>query len=1290
MTLLRRWRWPLAGLLLLALAMTGLALGLPPLLQQQIETRGSALLGRSLQLREVAVSLPRLAVTLRGLQVGAAPGDADSTPQFAIEQLEVDLSLRSLLRLAPVVEALRIEQPRLRLARLAEGGLDVDDIIARVQAAAPAPDPAAEPARFALFNVELKDGELLLDDRLVGRRHALQALQLALPFLSNLPEDIPVQVQPRLAFQLAGAGVDLTGRSLPFSTDRASELQLRWDALPLDPFWAYLPRQLGLQPQGGRLDAQLALRFAQPPGQTPTLALSGQLALHDLALAGAVPGTGLTLQRLALGLDDVQPVRRRVALGELRIDGLALALQRDAQGRLAGPGPAAAAAPERAPAARPAAGPGPGPAASAPAAQGVPDGAGGWQLSLRRIALQGSQVTLADAAVSPAARWALQDLAFTADAVAWPAQAPWPVQAQAQLLATHAGAPPAAATLAVRGQVAPTQAQLAIDLSQVQLAAAAPYLRPWLRPQLAGIAALQAQVDWAEGAEPRLQVAVAQADITGLRLAPAAAPPAPRGQPRPQAAPPLRPLAQLARLTVQDLQLDLLARRASLGQLRLDQPELALVRSAAGAIDLPGGWRAGPEPAGPEPASAPPANAPAGPAWTLALGRLQLDRGRLHWRDDQPAAPVDQHWQGLKLHLQDLSWPARPRPARFDFAAQLAAPGAADAEAPPGPRRPGAAGTPAQLQASGTLGLAPWALRASLAVERLPLQRFEPYFRSLLPVKLARGEIGWQGRISASLPADGSIAGLALEATGPLLLADLDVRTPADAAALAAGNEDEALLSWASLQLRPLRVALAPRALPQVEIGEAVLTDFYSRLVITEQGRFNLRDVAAAPATGPAAAAAAPAAAPAPVPAASAPPAPAALPLDIVVGATRLSGGRVDFTDRFVRPNYSAELTELSGAIGRFASRTPADLATVDLRGRVAGTGRLEIRGALNPTANPLALDLQARTTDLELAPLSPYSGKYAGYAIERGKLSVDLAYKVAPDGKLEARNQIILNQLTFGAAVDSPEATKLPVRLAVALLSDRNGVIDLDLPVSGSINDPQFSVWGIVWKILGNLLSKALTSPFALLSAGGADDLSSIAFVPGTPRLADSGQAAIDKIAKALQDRPALRLTLSGHADPVAEKAAVQAAAIDARLLAEQRRDLARSGAPAEAAGAAPPVLGTAESARLLKRLYTDTPLPDRPRNVVGLLKDVPPAEMRARLEAAVPVTPDTARDLALQRSLRVRDALIERGLASERLFLGAPKVGPAPASAPAAAAAASAPAAAGGPRVELSLALP
>ena len=162
------------------------------------------------------------------------------------------------------------------------------------------------------------------------------------------------------------------------------------------------------------------------------------------------------------------------------------------------------------------------------------------------------------------------------------------------------------------------------------------------------------------------------------------------------------------------------------------------------------------------------------------------------------------------------------------------------------------------------------------------------------------------------------------------------------------------------------------------------------------------------------------------------------------------------------------------------------------MRGNYDNVAPLTIAAQINPLSGKPYLDLQADVKGIELTALSAYSGKYAGYAIDKGKLSLFVKYKIEND-QLEAENRVFLDQLTFGDAVDSPEATSLPVKLAVSLLKNRAGEIDINLPISGSLNDPEFSVGGLVIKVIVNLLGKALTSPFALIGSmfGGGEELS-------------------------------------------------------------------------------------------------------------------------------------------------------------------------------------------------------
>ena len=400
------------------------------------------------------------------------------------------------------------------------------------------------------------------------------------------------------------------------------------------------------------------------------------------------------------------------------------------------------------------------------------------------------------------------------------------------------------------------------------------------------------------------------------------------------------------------------------------------------------------------------------------------------------------------------------------------------------------------------------------------------------------------------------------------------------------------------------------------------------------------------PATTPAASAASAAVAAAP-----------ADPLAPVVqfGPVSLVNGKVLFSDFFIKPNYSADLSELTGTLSAFSSEAPGGapvLADLELRGKAEGTASLEITGKLNPLAKPLALDIAGKVRDLELPPLSPYAVKYAGHGIERGKLSVDVTYKVLPSGQLTASNRLVLNQLTFGEPV-AGAPNSLPVKLAVALLADRQGVIDLDLPLSGSLNDPEFRVGPVIWKIIVNMIGKALTSPFSLLASamGGGDELSSVPFAPGSATLAPEAQQNLSKVVKALTDRPNLRITVTGLASLQAEREGIQREHLQQLVLAEKRRASPADTAPVQAA----------EYPALLKEVYRRADIP-KPRNLVGLARELTTAEMEALLLANQAATEAMAQDLATQRGQAIRAYLLAQKLPVERLFLAAPRAGAQP----------------------------
>jgi uncharacterized protein involved in outer membrane biogenesis len=824
-----------------------------------------------------------------------------------------------------------------------------------------------------------------------------------------------------------------------------------------------------------------------------------------------------------------------------------------------------------------------------------------WQVKVARVSLDGGTLPWADASVRPAADLAVTALNVQVQNLNWPMEAPAPFEVSARLGDTLIG---------LKGSATASEVQARSSIGELELSTLAPYVADVLTPELGGRLRAELGIVWraAQGEQPMvLSVDVPDLQVDAVRLGPSR-----------------RPLASLGALQVKDARVDLGARTVTVGKVLANRLQAGIQR------DKSGRWQAQDWA---KPSTAKPADAADSTPWQVTLADVEVDGGNLLLDDRAPTRPVNLAVSQLKLQLKNLQ-PLASKPPDMPMSLQLRV----------GPAQ-AARGEPGRLSVEGALRLPAASdglrMKARVQADRLPLHEFEPYFGDRLNLELLRADASYRGSVEAALPA----SGLALSLAGQVSLDDLRANTLSPA---------EDLLAWKSLQLRGLALTMAPGKATRLAVEETVLSDYFARLIIDETGRINLQGLLK-PAEGEQAAVAAP---PASAPVAGVSPEPEA---EVRFGPVSLVNGRVLFSDRFIKPNYSANLSELTGGLSAFsnagASGSAPQLGDLTLRGRAEGTAALEIDGKLNPLVQPLALDIRGKVRNLELPPLSPYTVKYAGHGIERGKLSVDVAYKVEPSGQLTASNQIILNQLSFGDRVAGSEAPNLPIKLAVALLADRNGVIDINLPISGSLNDPQFRLAPLIFRLIFNLIGKAVTAPFSLIASafgGGGPEMSQVAFGEGRQTLDAASRERLDAVAKALVERPALQVTVVGQADLESERAGYQRSRLDQQVLAEKRRSLARSGTP-PAEGL---TVSAAEYPALLKEVYRRADIP-KPRNVIGLAKDIPQAEMEALLMAAVPVTPDAVRELAVARAVAVKDYLASRELPEERLFLGAPMLG-------------------------------
>ncbi|MGH8337906.1 MAG: DUF748 domain-containing protein, partial [Gammaproteobacteria bacterium] len=312
-------------------------------------------------------------------------------------------------------------------------------------------------------------------------------------------------------------------------------------------------------------------------------------------------------------------------------------------------------------------------------------------------------------------------------------------------------------------------------------------------------------------------------------------------------------------------------------------------------------------------------------------------------------------------------------------------------------------------------------------------------------------------------------------------------------------------------------------------------------------------------------------------------PAAAIMPVDIKKIA--LHAGQAKFADMSVQPNFAAGIQNIEGTVLGLSSKRNSR-AKVDIHGAVDEFSPVAITGEINVLSAALYSDLSLSFRNMELSTFNPYSGKFAGYNITKGKLTTLLHYKVE-GRKLDAQHHITIDQLEFGAKTASKAAVSLPIKLAVALLKDRNGVIDLDIPVTGTLDDPKFRLGPIIWKVFINILEKAVTAPFALLGSlfGGGPNMQFIAFSPGTAVLGPADQDKVRAIVKALSGRPQLKIEVPIAPAGELDRPALVEAQFDAQVREVQSGETGRKKS-AETSDLQK--LDPAAKAEVLTRLYS------------------------------------------------------------------------------------------------------
>ncbi|MCC7516986.1 MAG: DUF748 domain-containing protein [Pseudomonadales bacterium] len=712
---------------------------------------------------------------------------------------------------------------------------------------------------------------------------------------------------------------------------------------------------------------------------------------------------------------------------------------------------------------------------------------------------------------------------------------------------------------------------------------------------------------------------------------------------------PAAPVIQLPLLAVNNVQLNLAQQRVTVGQFQADNGVIDLVMDKQGVsnlqtlfapVDTSATATTQTSPADPSTPASPVDStattattnnnpAPAKP-WDVLMHQVRINNYTVNVRDEKPKEPFALSLTPLTIAIDE--W----KPLSADrFAIQINS--GLTAENIP---------QPAQLVINTQLQLTPLMVDAHLDLQSFPLVVVQPYVHDAVLADIRDGKAG----AVLDIHVDAS-SGTAINVGGSANVKNLLVNEKAG---------DKKLLRWDGLDIAGLSFKLPAN---QLKIDKITLTKPDTGFTINADGSTNVQRLMVAAKT-PSAPDEKTTATNKTATSAKTETGKAAPAMSMEIGQIVINSASLGFADLTMKPNFKVGMYQLSGSISGLSSN-PKTQATINLKGKVDRYAPVVIDGKLNPLASKPSLNTHMGFKNLELTTFTPYSGTYAGFKIEKGQLSLDIDYKLV-DNKIEGKNKIVMNQFQLGESVQSPKAVDLPLRLAIALLKDENGVIDLGFEVGGDLNDPQFSVGGILWKVLSNMVMKVVTSPFKAMASlmGGADaeGVDKIDFAAGQSQLDEASMTKLKTAADLLHKKSGLRVNVQGNSDPDEDRPALQ----DQKLVNTLMQDNA---APAGTYLSAKSAVEDGGAYRALNRYYKKSTKEDLGDIRSRLEKDMKSSAEKPdgdalkamayeqawkKMRDELPVADDELRQLAMARAEQIKSVLVEQnGIPADKVFV-------------------------------------
>jgi uncharacterized protein involved in outer membrane biogenesis len=1194
---------------------------LPPVAKHLIEKNLSEQLHRQVAIDTIRINPYELSFSIKGFIVR----EVNSPEKFlAFQELYAVVQGGSIIERALILREVKLSGPYVNISRSADNLFNFSDLLGQKNpvpesssgaSATPDATSSAEPPskasnskadkarifRFSIHDVQILDGVVEYTDEAKGEVERLDDIQLNLPLISSMGESPDGWMDLTVVARINESPLTVLVKAKPFSDLFESVVDIDLKDFDLSDYSTYLPPQLQFKVQSGQVDTQATINYSQAASGS-SLKVTGEAAIRSLKVVDLQDSRLISLPKLEVFIESIEPLAGKLHLSKVSIQSPEIDLWRNKDGKLnvqmlVAESGTSSPAPVQSSKERP------------------------FLVEVDDVEITDGRVGFTDHAAAPNFHTSLQAIDLRINQFKNKPESRTAVKVGARTEGNE--------TLQLEGMLAidPVHYEGQVATSGIALAKYAPYYQQH---------ALFDVMDGKLGLKTLLHIGLAARDldlklsdlmvsITSLKLKK-------RGD--------KDNFLEIPSLQVKESALDLARKEITIGKLLSENGKISSGREKDGQLYTQTLLPAAPDLGTGKYAAEGVAKAEQD-QWKFLLQRAFLKDYTVSFEDKKVPEPVAFLLDQINLEGENLSV-EKDSKSRIALSCRVNKGGA--------------------IRVEGDLNITPVFADLKLNLKDLEITPVQQYLPEDIKVKVTGGRLSVTGNLLLNTAKEDS---LNAAYAGDIVLSDF---------ASMDTIRGEGLCSWKNMTAKVVDAGNNP---PRASIKLIGISDFFTRVAIDPEGQINLLQIlgsnveserrpgvdqqkgVTAEKRGAQNLQEAPTTKAAPsreTPRAAVPEKKGGHPATIKIDQISLQRGEIAFSDNHIKPSFQAQLLDIGGTVAGLSSEKDR-FADVNLHGKLYRSSPLEITGKIGPFADNLFVDLSLNFKNIDLTRWNPYARKYVGYAVEKGNLHLELKYLIAKK-KLDSQNNIVFDRLTLGEKVDSPDATTLPVKFAISLLQDRNGEIQLGIPVSGDLDDPKLSLGSIIMNAVKNLIMKAVTAPFALLGAllpQGVGEINHVNMDYTTGKITDDGTKKLDALSKILRDRPNLELDIQGYIDVEKGKEILTRELFDRKLKTQKLKEMMKQGASEVSIDRI--TVGQDETQKFLKMAYDE----EFPKGVLKSAFSKTPSleEMKTQLLTKIQVTNEDVNSLAYDWALKVKEYLLESGkVEPRRLFVLEPTI--------------------------------